>query len=310
MNYMKEREKKSRQSRTESKVMSTKFTVLSLLLITLVIAGCQGPAKEGTFRDSIHKNPPYAVETRQISAGKSVEQRDINYTVHGSGGEVTLIIAGIHGNEKAGIAIANKLDSVLAERPYKALGRTIVILPVANPDGYAKNSRFNARNIDINRNFATFNRIDNNNNGQRGLSEPESIALAKIIYDYNPSKIISLHSSLACIDYDGPAEAIAKRISSQCSLPITKLGSRPGSLGTYAGFEKAVPMITVEFTPDDETLGADRLWEKYEKAIFAGIYYEYIQIETQKEKDATDSTDDTGLWESDIRSDDGVGQYH
>lgn len=309
MNYMKEREKRSGQSRTESK-MNKKFTVLSLLMITLAIAGCQGPAREGTFRDSIHKNPVYVAEVRQISAGKSVEQRDINYTVHGNGGEVTLVIAGIHGDEKAGVAIANKLDSVLAERPYKALGKTIVILPIANPDGYAKNSRLNARKIDINRNFATFNRIDNNNNGHRGLSEPESIALAKIIYDYNPSKIISLHSSLACIDYDGPAEAIAKRMGSQCSLPVMKLGSRPGSLGTYAGFEKAVPMITVEFTPDDEKLGADRLWEKYEKSIFAGIDYEYVEIESQEEKNAADSINDTGLWESDIRSDDGTTQYH
>ena len=306
---MKEREKRSGQSRTESK-MNKKFTVLSLLMITLAIAGCQGPAREGTFRDSIHKNPVYVAEVRQISAGKSVEQRDINYTVHGNGGEVTLVIAGIHGDEKAGVAIANKLDSVLAERPYKALGKTIVILPIANPDGYAKNSRLNARKIDINRNFATFNRIDNNNNGHRGLSEPESIALAKIIYDYNPSKIISLHSSLACIDYDGPAEAIAKRMGSQCSLPVMKLGSRPGSLGTYAGFEKAVPMITVEFTPDDEKLGADRLWEKYEKSIFAGIDYEYVEIESQEEKNAADSINDTGLWESDIRSDDGTTQYH
>jgi len=288
------------------KSINKKFTAPVLLSITLAIAGCQQPSRQGTFADSVRKNPPYAADIRHLTAGKSVRQRDINYTVHGSGKNVTLVIAGIHGDEKAGVVIAHKLDSFLAERPYSVIGRTVVILPIANPDGYIKNTRFNARNIDINRNFATFNRIDNEVNGRGGMTEPESIALAKIINTYNPSKIISLHSTLACIDYDGPSEVVARRMSKKCSLPVKKLGSRPGSLGSYAGLEKKIPMVTVEFTAKDEKLDADRLWAKYEKAILAGIYYELKQDDSEGKGNAADSD----IRESDTQPDDRAIRYH
>lgn len=201
------------------------------------------------------------------SAGKTVQGRNIEYTVYGNGSDAVMIMAGIHGNERGGVEVAKVLNWHLKTHPYKANGKTIIIMPVANPDGYAVNSRYNANNIDLNRNFTTSNRIDNQTNGFGGQSEPESRAIAKVIEKYQPNRILSIHSPLNCVDYDGPGQSMAYQISYKTGLPLKKLGSRPGSLGSYCGLEKNIPIITLELSSfDDKQSGAD-LWYKYHTAL-------------------------------------------
>lgn len=254
-----------------SKVWIGKLAVSAMVFVLAgFLTGCQEANENYAFRNSIHKKPLFE-ETKELLAGKSVQGRDIKYTVHGNGSDVVLIIGGIHGNEPAGVKIVQKLDKILNDKPYKAVGKTIVLLPIANPDGYAKNSRYNANNVDLNRNFSTNNRVNSRTNGSKGLTEPESVALFNLINKYNPQKIISIHSPLGCVDYDGPGGVIAYRMSRACDLPVRKLGSRPGSLGSYAGIEKGIPIVTLEATKTDDSLSDDMLWAKYGQAMFTAI---------------------------------------
>ncbi len=230
------------------------------------------------------------------------------YYVLGKGDNVTLIMSTIHGDEPAGTPLTNRLADYLNQHSDMLKERKVVIIPLANPDGLAAKKRLNANNIDLNRNFPADNRPNNltesndsslepilrNINvkdvngtsqskkdvatlkkemGPRALSEPESHIINELIKQYKPSRIVSIHQPYGCIDYDGPAEAIAKLIAQYCDLPVQKVGAQPGSLGSYAGETLGIPIITFEMLENDSNLNPELLWQKYYKSLLAAIMY-------------------------------------
>lgn len=213
-----------------------------------------------------------AVQTTE-KLGVSVQNRPIYMTTIGNGPEVVLVIAAIHGNEDAGVPLVQQLIQILRSRTDLHTTHTILIIPNANPDGYALQSRMNARGIDLNRNFPASNRIDSSVFGQAGLTEPESQILYNLILTRQPARIISIHQPLYCLDYDGPGEDIAELMSYYCPLPVKKLGSRPGSLGSFAGVEQNIPIITMELAEEDSLLPPNQLWLRYGPALLAAITY-------------------------------------
>lgn len=73
---------------------------------------------------------------------------------------------------------------------------------------------------------------------------------------FKPRLIITLHSSLNCVNYNGESAIdIANQISELCGLEVKgDIGYPcPGSMGTYYGWERELPVITLELPPD----GAD-----------------------------------------------------
>jgi protein MpaA len=245
-----------------------------VLFPILVFAGCYQP----TEYPQIVITPqlpapalPAAVQYR--IAGTSVQGRPIMYTALGQGPDVTLIIAAIHGDESAGTGLVQRLAGYFKQSPHLLEGRTVVLVPVANPDGVAYNTRDNANKVDLNRNFATANRTNNTEFGRTALSEPETRAIYQLIRQYNPDHIISIHQPMGCIDYDGPGYAIASRMAQYCNLPVKKIGAKPGSLGSYAGLTLGIPIITLELSQSDSGLGSESLWQRYGKALLAAIAY-------------------------------------
>ncbi len=203
--------------------------------------------------------------------GYSVQSRPIKVHRLGTGEDITLFIATIHGNEWAGTPLLEELRLHLIAHPDLLTGRQVVLIPVANPDGYALNQRGNAHRVDLNRNFPADNRIDNRRHGLSAASEPESQALLSFIEQLRPNRIISIHQPLACIDYDGPAEMLAQRMAAACKLPVRKLGAYPGSLGAYAGEEMQIPIITLELARHDHTLSRQQLWHRYGPCLLSAI---------------------------------------
>jgi protein MpaA len=148
-----------------------------------------------------------------------------------------------------------------------------VLLPLANPDGMAAKTRENLRRVDLNRNFATANREDSQENGFRPLSEPETRALQALFKEYEPGRIVSIHQPLNCIDYDGPGRALATRMAQNCDLPITKLGAKPGSLGSYTGETLGIPTVTLELPAAASNMGETALWQRYGRTLLAAVVY-------------------------------------
>jgi protein MpaA len=215
------------------------------------------------------------VAVRHLMIGESVEGRPIRCEVYGGAHEreTVLMLASIHGNEHVGTPLLEKLGDYLCAHPTSLANRRVLLVPEANPDGVVHQQRRNAHDIDLNRNFPAKNwsvRIDH---GAKPLSEPESRAVHKLIMTYRPTRIVSLHQPLNCVDYDGPAKALAESMAAVCDLPVSKVGALDGSLGSYAGEQMNIPMVTVEFTADASDLDHAELWNRYGKMLLTAIEF-------------------------------------
>jgi protein MpaA len=206
--------------------------------------------------------------------GQSVGGRAIECQVYGDGDDVIWIIATIHGNEAAGTPLLAKFVEWLKANPNELVGRKVVITPVANPDGFAEHVRFNKHGVDLNRNFpaGNWNTAGEKAPGETPLSEPESRSLMRVLCQYFPNRIVSIHQPLNCLDYDGPAEELAKAMGAKCKLPVKKLGSRPGSLGSFVGVTLGKPIITMEL-PENAGMDGDKLWKEYGEALIAALRF-------------------------------------
>jgi|GEM_PF-1530059 len=210
-------------------------------------------------------------------AGYSVEGRPIYYAVFGEGENVTLVLGGIHGDEPNTVELVEKLARYLSVNPKCLRNVKVVLVRCANPDGRAKRQRTNARGVDINRNFPTkdWNLGRKSGRYNRGIapeSEPETRIIVRLIQRYRPDKIISIHAPLHQINYDGPAARIAAIMSKYNGYRVTSnIGyPTPGSLGTYAGKERGIPVITLEL-PNESF---DTIWKKNKDALLAAIKFE------------------------------------
>ena len=247
-----------------------RISTLCILFGVLAIAGCVEPVR---YPEIVGEVPSAVFPARYRIVGESVQGRPIMCLELGKGSDVTLIMASIHGNEGAGTPLVRRLSRYLRERPETLNGRKVVLMAVANPDGYANDTRYNARGVDLNRNFEAANRVNSKQAGLTPLSEPEASVIKRLILEYEPDRIVSIHQPLNCIDYDGPAKMLAEHMGQYCPLPVKKLGARPGSLGSYAGETLGIPIITFEMTEADSKLNSVALWQKYGKALLAAIAY-------------------------------------
>lgn len=258
--------------------ISKKYSItlkVCVIFPILVFAGCYQPTEYPKIVTTLPTPvvPAPTIPTQYRIAGTSVQGRPIMYTTLGQGPDVTFILAAIHGNESAGTGLVQRLAKHLKQNQHLLERRAVVLLPVANPDGVAYNTRNNASKVNLNRNFPTANRINNSEFGYMALSEPETRVIYELIRQYNPDRIVNIHQPLGCVDYDGPGYALASRMAQYCNLPVKKIGARPGSLGSYAGLTLGVPIVTFEMTQDDSFLGSETLWQKYGDALLASITY-------------------------------------
>jgi protein MpaA len=200
----------------------------------LALAACSTP-----------RGPFPAAET----IGWSVEGRPVEALVFPGKGPPVLVIGGIHGDETAGAVLVEELGrSLAAYGGGPAEERAAVLIPKANPDGLVAGTRTNSRGVDINRNFATRSFRPGGGHGPGPESEPETRAILEALARYRPSTVIAVHGPLACVDPDGGEESqcLARRILEESPLPLKDLSPHPGSLGTLAGIEMCLAMVTYE----------------------------------------------------------------
>ena len=180
--------------------------------------------------------------------------------------KTVLVIGVFHGDEPAGEYLINRY---LQER-HDTKNR-ILFIPCLNPDGKEQKTRTNSNGVDLNRNFPTKNwekteKSSEYYGGDTPASEQETQFLIYIIDKYKPDLIITLHEPYRVVNYDGPAEKIAERISQITGYKTEKnIGyPTPGSFGTYCGIEKSIPTITLELPENEEQ---ELLWNT-NKGIF------------------------------------------
>ena len=144
--------------------------------------------------------------------GSSVEERPIEAHTVGSGSSVIALIGGIHtGPEAESVHIVEALLAHFRENETQIPEAvSLVFVPKANPDGYERGTRVNARGVDLNRNWPTEDwqpeavhgdhTVDA---GSRPLSEPETAALYEYLLELRPLYVLSYHAYAALIENNG-----------------------------------------------------------------------------------------------------------
>lgn len=137
--------------------------------------------------------------------GYSAEGRPIQAYHFGNSGPSIVYTGAIHGNEFSTKSLMDRWIQELDANPGQIpAGKRVIVIPSINPDGLAAGSRVNARNIDLNRNFATSDwkeDIQHTNGsdfpgggGESPMSEPETKAIAGFIAQQRPELVVSYHS--------------------------------------------------------------------------------------------------------------------
>ena len=95
-----------------------------------------------------------------------------------------------------------------------------------------------------------------------------------VIRAFAPTRTVSLHEPLACVDYDGRGCPLAEAMAQECNLPLRRIGALPGSLGSYAGEDLDLVMVTLELPRGSGSLSADVLWERFGRALLTAVTFE------------------------------------
>ncbi|HBB43828.1 MAG: Peptidase M14 carboxypeptidase A [Parcubacteria group bacterium GW2011_GWA1_44_13] len=231
------------------------------------------------------------VDTTKTVLGTSVQKRDITAYHFGTGAKEVLFVGGIHGGYEWNTAlVAYELMDYLTANPKTIPANVrVTVIPVLNPDGLKKvtgkdgrftkadvstsdnvviSGRFNANNVDLNRNFDCDWQTkgvwmtETVSGGSKAFSEPESVAFKNYIETKNPSAVITWYSSAGGV------------FSSSCHngvLPETKsLTSAFATASKYPAYEsydfykltgdmpnwlakKNIPAISVLLTTHQDT---------------------------------------------------------
>ncbi|MGV3593546.1 MAG: M14 family zinc carboxypeptidase [Gammaproteobacteria bacterium] len=196
-----------------------------------------------------------------FGGGFSVKQRPLvikDYRPADADGFRVLIMGGIHGDEYSSISILFKWLAGFSPDDVEGAFHWR-FAPLVNPDGLldgGRAQRQNANGVDLNRNFPSRDWNDSavqhwqestGRNprrfpGEHAASEPEVQWVVEQIEEFQPDVIVSVHAPYHLLDFDGPAEAPAKI----GELKLHQLGVYPGSLGNFAGLNRAIPVVTLE----------------------------------------------------------------
>lgn len=175
---------------------------------------------------------------RVLLLGHSAQGRPIRALMLGDPGaaNITLVFGCIHGNETAGVAVADLLS-----RWHPPPGVALWIVRDLNPDGVAAGTRQNAHRVDLNRNFPFHWRPlgppgTGNYAGPRPLSEPESRIAYSLIRQLRPRLTIWFHQPFGITDRSGGDVRLERRFARLSGLPLRQLPRYPGSATSWQDF--------------------------------------------------------------------------
>lgn len=173
-----------------------------------------GVASDANWSYNSRVNCRVATET----IGYSVNGRPIIAYYYGSGSTTILFTGGIHGSEFSGKYILDDWSSYLDSYAYQIPSdKRVVVVPSLNPDGIASGNRYNAHNVNIDRNFDTANwkaDIDTssgtviNGGGTTVMSEPETVAIANFTARLMPRLEVSYHAQGSLVGANQYADSI------------------------------------------------------------------------------------------------------
>jgi hypothetical protein len=199
--------------------------------------------------------------------GYSVADRPLEVYRFGTGPDVRVIIAGIHGGyEWNTVALADTLIGHLRTHPELVPDPvTLYILRVMNPDGLARSQwyegRLNENGVDLNRNFPSNWQAEWPNEGCWGhlvvssgtgpASEPETQAVMEFVSQHQVTALVSYHSAAlgvfpGGIPLDPPSVQLAQDIAAVTTYRYPPYNTGCLYTGTLADWAADIGIAAVD----------------------------------------------------------------
>jgi hypothetical protein len=198
------------------------------------------------------KKPIFAKS--KVLVGRSVRGRKIWAVRQGNPLAVTVLlsIGQMHGSEPAGLAITKRVRKKASAPDADYQLWTIRTL---NPDGSRRGNRYNARGVDLNRNYpGTWS--SGYRSGRRPASEPETRAMMRFVKRLQPNGVLSFHqpwnTTLSVCDRRS-AEWV-RRVATLIKLNQPGRANNcgkwlPGTLNRWTARNTSSWFVTVELPP-------------------------------------------------------------
>ncbi|MFZ5482533.1 MAG: DUF2817 domain-containing protein [Myxococcota bacterium] len=135
-----------------------------------------------------------------VEVGVSREGDPILAARFGDGPRAVRVIGGHHGDEGSAIVVTMAVARALSERGAPE-GVEVWVVPVLNPDGTRAETRFNAADVDLNRNYSLAWDPDEPGAGEGPFSEPETRAMRALARARDFAGGVSLHSGATNIGW-------------------------------------------------------------------------------------------------------------
>jgi hypothetical protein len=194
-----------------------------------------------------------APSVERVLLGRSVQGRPIwaYRTGDPEASRVVVVVGQMHGDEPAGVVTARSIRT----RAQDATGADVWVVPTMNPDGRAVGSRYNARGVDLNRNWPT-NWEPGSTAGTGPVSEPETRAMLRFLKRVEPTFVASMHQPFKVIGRSDKNLAYVRRLSRELELPImaVQIGNCQGpdcppipTMTSWFNTRRSGTCVTIEF---------------------------------------------------------------
>ena len=202
---------------------------------------------KGRYINQSHIHPilkEFEKDVRLFKIGYSVNKEPIHLIRIGKGKTKVLAWSQMHGNEstttRAVLDVINALIHLDTKETRDILENiSLYCIPMLNPDGARKYTRFNYNNVDLNRDA-------------QNLTQPESRVLRKVFEDVKPQFCLNLHgqrtifsagstNKSAVLSFLTPAEDIERKVTAMRSESMKVIAQivsdlkevLPGQIGRY-----------------------------------------------------------------------------
>lgn len=220
--------------------------------------------------------------------GQSVVGRDLLAYRLGRGSTLIFVVGGIHTGFEANTVdlVEAMIDHYRRNAGEIQNGISFVFIPLLNPDGHTlgrvERGRFNAHQVDLNRNWGcnwteeAYWREARVSAGAAPFSEPETAALAALINDLRPASVIFYHAAAngifhgECEGQDADAATLAMRYGEVSGYPYGQPFDKYPVTGTASEWVASlgIPALEVELATADDIelsrnvrgLNAVQLW--------------------------------------------------
>jgi protein MpaA len=226
-------------------------------------------------------------EPRWERIHRSTDRRPIESVALGTGRDRVVVMSSLHGDETQSIALIDHLARHVAAHPTEFRDASVLFIRTPNPDGVTARSPYNARGVDLNRNFPASNwKADAaKHTGDKAGSEVETRAILRLITDFRPGRLIHVKDSAGggFVNHDGGLRDLAQQTGQLVGLKVVKdLGrATTGSIESFVATELNVPSLTILLPRETNDQAA---WDRNRTALIACILGSSDPFESKPER--------------------------